>query len=254
MDRVLRWLLRLVLVGVMIFSLQSLYQTRVIDREKQIKKVHEFEENFNYDNRKTSRDNEVDIARSLLEIQGILYIPSIDVRLPIYTGTSEEAITDGIGVIEGSGRVDDIKSLNPVLTSHNGVKNSLLLTNLDKVKEGDEVYVKLKNNKINKYIIFESKVVSPVGEQKEFHIPEGKDRYLTLRTCTPTFVNSHRLLVTGKKVPFSGIIPESNISISSYEYYMGGFALLALLLFIFSFTKKKVTKKKEVKNVQENII
>lgn len=238
MDKVLRWLLRLILIGVIIFSLQSVYQMRIIDKKEQDKIINDFEEQFSYDNT-SSKDKDVNIARGLLETQGILYIPSIDVRLPVYTGTSEEAITAGIGIIDGSGRIDDVKSLNPILTSHNGMKNSVLLTNLDKMKDGDEFYIKLKTGKINKYEVFNSKVVSPVGEEKEFFIPEGEDRYLTLRTCTPTFVNSHRLLVTGKKVPFSGIIPTNEVMISSYEYYMIGFAILALILFIFSFTKKK---------------
>lgn len=233
----------LVIAGLIVMILVCsyfVYKIRVIDKGKQNEEILNFENLFDLDEKSN-------VSESLLNMEGVLYIPSIDVKLPIYTGTEEAALVNGVGIIEGSGNINSINE-NPVLTAHNGLNGSTLLMNLDKMKVGNEFYTKNKEEKIRKYKVFDIKVVEPENEFKEFLKPKNKESLITLRTCTPTFINSHRLLVTGKEVDFNdNIIPESTSVLSIYEkalIIIGVLSFIALIIVI----KKEIGGRKTYEN------
>lgn len=213
-----------------------LYTTRISARRAQESSISYFEDALNNPDVDKTNLNLID-----LKVIGVLYVPSIDVKLPVFEGTSEEAISSGCGVIPGTGDLRGAKGSDPVLTAHNGMSYSNLLMNLDKMQVGDEYYTKDDLNKIHKYVVTDIKVVEPEGEQDTFIF--DKERSLsTLRTCTPTFINSHRLHVVGEEVPYIGNIPEPTTNFTMYEIVLLVIALIAflnLLGIIFSLLVKR---------------
>lgn len=223
------WIYRLVLLGFIVACLYPVYQIQVVEKREAQQKVKAFEARL-----EAKDDGEFSIEKSLLKELGVLYVPSLDLTLPIYKGTGEVAITHGVGLIDGTGDLVG-KNMNPVLTAHNGLTNSTLFMNLDKMKKGDPFFVKTSSG-VREYKVISQEIVSPAGET--FEKPEGRN-LMTLRTCTPVFVNSHRLHVLGEEVPFNGAIGAGKLVFSLYEKILMGFSALAFLLFALSFKKKR---------------
>lgn len=133
------------------------------------------------------------IANSL----GYIEIPKIGVFYPIYHGLDDGALQKGIGHMEGTSLPVGGKSTHCVLAGHTGLPSSKLFTDLDTLNEGDSFYIHVLD-KVLKYQVDQVLTVLP-HESDAIQIVEGKD-YVTLVTCTPYGVNSHRLLVRGKRV------------------------------------------------------
>ncbi|CAM4053852.1 class C sortase [Corynebacterium frankenforstense] len=135
---------------------------------------------------------------SLDEVMGRVIIPSIQSDLPIYHGTREDTLQKGIGHLYGSSLPVGGEATHAVLTGHTGLSASTLWDNLTDVHEGDSFYLDVTGQRM-KYQIDDIRVVLP--EETESLVPEaGKDQ-VTLITCTPYGINSHRLLLTGQRVP-----------------------------------------------------
>ncbi|WP_297376468.1 class C sortase [uncultured Helcococcus sp.] len=192
------------------------------------------------------RKNTTDISELLLNMEGVLLIPSVDIKVPVFTGTSEAAISTGAGIIEGSGSLEDKENVNVIVTSHNGSNNSTLFINLDKLDNGDIFYIKTKEG-VEKYEVFDTKTVSPINELEHFIEPQKGEKYITLRTCTPVYINSHRLLVTGKQLPYdmNETIPSQKLVFSSFEYIMMAIGGVSLVTFILMVILDKKEKKSE---------
>lgn len=133
---------------------------------------------------------------------GFITIPKIDVNLPIYSGTSAEALQKGVGHVEQSSYPLGGESTHSVITGHRGLPSAVLFTDLDKIEAGDIFYLHILDE-ILAYKVDQIKVVLP-EETDDLKIVEGKD-YCTLVTCTPYAVNTHRLLVRGERTEY---IPE----------------------------------------------
>ena len=130
---------------------------------------------------------------------GQLKIPRIDVDLPIYHGTKDSVLRKAVGHLEGSAMPIGGEGTHTVLTSHTGLTEAKLFTDLTELKKGDHFYIDVLN-KVFAYEVDQILVIEP--EQTEaLKAIKGKD-YATLLTCTPYGVNSHRLLVRGKRVPY----------------------------------------------------
>ncbi|MFE1645903.1 class C sortase [Microbacterium sp. P01] len=126
-----------------------------------------------------------------------LKIPSIDVDLPIYHGTSNEVLDHGVGHLEGTAVPVGGASTHSVLTAHRGLATSELFTHLDRVRL-DDVFTVEVFGEVLAYRVIDTRVVEP--SETEALLPEtGKD-LITLVTCTPLGVNSHRILVTGERI------------------------------------------------------
>lgn len=143
---------------------------------------------------------------SLLNVDGngimaVIRIPSIDVTLPVYHGTSEGVLQVAVGHYLGSSLPIGGESTHAILTGHRGLPSARLFTDLDRLEEGDVFYIKVLGD-ILEYEIDQIQTVLPY-ELDELGITPGED-YVTLVTCTPYGVNSHRLLVRGTRVEYDG--------------------------------------------------
>ncbi|MBQ1263632.1 MAG: class C sortase [Oscillospiraceae bacterium] len=130
-------------------------------------------------------------------IMGYIEIPKISVSLVIYHSIEEDVLQDGIGHVPESHLPIGGKSTHCVLAGHTGLPSAKLLTNIDHLKIGDRFYIHTLNE-VLEYQIDDVSVVEP-DEVSRLNVVSGKD-YVTLVTCTPYGVNSHRLLVRGMRV------------------------------------------------------
>lgn len=132
-------------------------------------------------------------------VMGYIEIPKIDVSLPIMHGTSEEVLAKGVGHIEQTALPIGGEGRHSVLTGHRGLPSAELFTRLDELESGDEFYVHVLDE-VMAYRVDEVNVVKP-DELAELAAEPGRD-LVTLVTCTPYAVNTHRLLVRGVRVPY----------------------------------------------------
>lgn len=130
-------------------------------------------------------------------IMGRLRIKSIDVDLPIYHGTSDLTLTKGVGHLRGTALPVGGKSTRSVLTAHRGYPEATLFDNLDKVKVGDTFVIEVFGEVLT-YRVINTKVINP-DDTESISVVDGKD-LVSLITCTPLGINSHRILVTGERV------------------------------------------------------
>lgn len=124
-------------------------------------------------------------------------IPSIDADLPVYHGTSDDVLLKGAGHLEGSHLPVGGHDSHSVITAHRGLANATMFSNLDRVKEGDTFTIEVFGEVLT-YRVYEKKVVEP-DDTDTLRVVAGKD-LVTLVTCTPLGINSHRILVTGERI------------------------------------------------------
>lgn len=130
-------------------------------------------------------------------MMGYISIDKIKVELPIYHGTSEDVLSKAVGHIEGSSLPVGGIGTHSVLSAHRGLPSSLLFTNLDKLEIGDVFTITTLNRTLT-YQVDKILIVSP-KEITSLKIDKNND-YVTLVTCTPYGINTHRLLVRGKRI------------------------------------------------------
>lgn len=130
-------------------------------------------------------------------VMGYVSIDKIGVDLPIYHGTSNTVLNKACGHLEGTSLPVGGNSTHCVLSAHRGLPSAKLFTDLDKMQIGDEFTITTLGNVLT-YQVDQVKVVKP-SQVTDLQIEEGKD-YVTLLTCTPYGVNSHRLLVRGHRI------------------------------------------------------
>lgn len=135
---------------------------------------------------------------NLNDVMATIKIPSIDVNLPIYHGTDTATLDKGVGHLFGTALPVGGESTHTVLTGHTGLGNATMFDQLTSVKMGDYFYIETAGRHL-KYQVTDIRVVLP-HETESLNKVEGKD-LATLITCTPYGVNTHRLLVTGERVP-----------------------------------------------------
>ena len=124
-------------------------------------------------------------------------VPSIAVDLPVYHGTSDETLLRGAGHLEGSHLPVGGQGTRSVVTAHRGLANSTMFTNLNKVKSGDTFTVEVLGDVLT-YRVFDVQVIKPTETSSLRAVP-GED-LVTLITCTPLGINSHRIVVTGERI------------------------------------------------------
>ena len=129
-----------------------------------------------------------------------LVIPSIKVDLPVYHGTEDDTLQKGVGHLFGSHLPVGGEGTHSVLTAHTGLANATLFDNLKDVKEGDVFFVQVAGHKL-KYSVDQIKVILP--HEIDAISPEAGKDFITLVTCTPYGINTHRLLVRGQQVPIT---------------------------------------------------
>ncbi|GHV98339.1 class C sortase [Lactobacillus nasalidis] len=174
---------------------------------------------------------------------GYIDLPKLHQELPIYAGTSESVLQKGIGHLAGSSLPVGGKSTRAVLTGHRGLPNSRLFTDLPRLKKGDVFYVH-NLGQVLAYKVYKIEVIKPTQVDK-LKIVKGKD-LCTLMTCTPYMINTHRLLVTGYRIPYN---PKSekkaNEQSQNRLIWIAIAVLLPLLAIIIFFWHRRRRKKKQ---------
>lgn len=130
-------------------------------------------------------------------IMGYITIPKISVELPIYHGTDEGVLQVAAGHLEGSSLPVGGAGTHAVISAHRGLPSAKLFTNLDELEVGDRFTITVLN-RVPTYEVDQISIVLPT-EIDQLLPTEGMD-YVTLMTCTPYGINTHRLLVRGKRV------------------------------------------------------
>ena len=130
-------------------------------------------------------------------IMGYITIPKISVELPIYHGTDEGVLQVAAGHLEGSSLPVGGAGTHAVISAHRGLPSAKLFTNLDELEVGDRFTITMLNRVLT-YEVDQISIVLPT-EIDQLLPTEGMD-YVTLMTCTPYGINTHRLLVRGKRV------------------------------------------------------
>ncbi len=140
-------------------------------------------------------------------VMGTIRIPKISVKLPIYHGTSESALASGAGHLYGSSLPVGGKSTHAVLTGHRGLVEVAMFTRLDEMRVGDYFYIEVMGRTLG-YQVDRITVIEP-NDTSQLKIVPGEDR-VTLMTCTPYGVNTHRLLVSATRSAIPDEIPAEN--------------------------------------------
>lgn len=135
-------------------------------------------------------------------IMGYVEIPKISVNLPIYHGSDEETLERGTGHLLGSSLPVGGESTHSVITGHSGMASQKMFTDLEQLEPGDVFYLCVLDE-VLAYQVREINTVLPY-ETSLLGISPGDD-LCTLVTCTPTGVNTHRLLVTGSRIPYEAV-------------------------------------------------
>ena len=165
-------------------------------------------------------------------VMGYLTIPKINLRLAVYHGTEEQVLQTGVGHMNGTKLPIGGENNHTVLSAHRGLPSAKLFTDIDQLEPGDLFYLHI----LNEDLAYEVDRILPMVDKDDYDaleealkIEEGQDQ-VTLFTCTPYGVNSHRLLVRGHRVPYSGELDTAPTPVESMVQAIQNYYMLYLLL------------------------
>lgn len=172
------------------------------------------------------------------ETMGTIEIPSINVELPIYHGISDDVLSQGIGHMSNSSFPIGGLGSHTALTGHRGLPSSKLFRDLDKVEVNDLFYIRTLDETLA-YQVDDIQIVLP-SETNWLEMKEDKD-YVTLITCEPYMINTHRLLVRGERIPYDEPIINAAIApikkdkaqLIEYWLFIGGIVIIVMFLFMY---------------------
>ncbi|MDU1582354.1 MAG: class C sortase [Peptoniphilus harei] len=177
----------------------------------------------------------------MLEVRekiGYVDIPKINQQIPVYAGTSEDVLQHACGHLEGTSLPIGGKDTHAVITAHRGLPQVKLFRDLDKMEVGDLFFfTNVKETlayKVDQILVVEPWDFEPVL------VVEGKD-LMTLLTCTPYMINSHRLLVRGHRVPYVPEVKEE-IERAKFNYkslIVPGIVLALVMLIIYLYIRHR---------------
>lgn len=188
-------------------------------------------------------------------VMGYLSIPKINIKLAIYHGTAEDVLQTGIGHMNGTSLPIGGESTHSVLAAHRGLPAARLFTDIDQLQQGDMFYIHVLDETLAYQV---DQILDMVDKddhetlEEALQIQDGEDQ-VTLFTCTPYGVNSHRLLVRGTRVPYNGeeeveSTPVDSMLRAIQNYYMLylilGLAVTLLVILIMKFLFDRKNKKK----------
>lgn len=189
-------------------------------------------------------------------VMGYLSIPKINVKNAIYHGTGDKVLQTGIGHLNGTKLPIGGESTHSVLAAHRGLPTARLFTDVDQLRKGDMFYIHVLDEVLT-YQVDQILDMVDKGDHEALanalQIEEGKDQ-VTLFTCTPYGVNSHRLLVRGTRVPYSGeeevetSVADSMLkSVQNYYmiYLILGLSITFLIILFMRFLFKKKDRKQK---------
>lgn len=184
----------------------------------------------------------------MLEVRekiGYVDIPKIGQQIPVYAGTSEDVLQHACGHLEGTSLPIGGKDTHAVITAHRGLPQVKLFRDLDKMEVGDLFFfTNVKETlayKVDQILVVEPWDFEPVL------VVEGKD-LMTLLTCTPYMINSHRLLVRGHRIPYVPEEKEEAEDKAKFNYkdlIVPGFVILLLIIIIFIYIRRRRRRRYE---------
>lgn len=130
------------------------------------------------------------------EMLGVLWIPKVKCCLPVFRGTKEKVLEKGAGLLEGSSEISSEKNVHTVLCAHSGLPQMYAFDRIDTLEKGDYIYL-VNHQHVLVYTVTRQSTVLP----EEVHLllqPSQFANEITLLTCTPYGINTHRLLVQAK--------------------------------------------------------
>ena len=180
-------------------------------------------------------------------IMGYITIEKIGVELPIYHGTSDAVLQVAAGHLEGTSLPVGGESTHAVISAHRGLPSAKLFTNLDRLEVGDTFTITILDRVLT-YEVDNISIVLPT-ETDNLKVVDGKD-YVTLMTCTPYGINTHRLLVRGRRITTPDKLKHIRVTADAIKIepiitapIMALPLLLVLLLWLlFSNRKRKSTR------------
>ncbi len=187
-------------------------------------------------------------------IMGYITIPKINIKLSIYHGTAEDVLNTGVGHMNGTKLPIGGESSHSVLSAHRGLPSAKLFSDIDQLEKGDRFYLHI----LDEDLAYEVDQIFPMIDKDDYDaleeavkVEEGQD-YVTLFTCTPYGVNSHRLLVRGHRVPYDGELESTPVesmvqAIQNYYmlYLLFGLGLTILVILIMHRVMKRKKKRRE---------
>ena len=185
-------------------------------------------------------------------------IPKIDVTEPVYHYSTEISLGMGVGHIHGSSLPTGGKNTHSVLTGHRGLPNQKFFSDLDKLEIGDYFYIHILDKTLA-YRVFSKRVIVPT-DVSGLMIEDGQD-LMTLVTCEPYGVNTHRLLLTGMRIPFDekkyvedGFVTHEkhNIVIDPAVWVAAGFVLFIVIMVTFTIVRRVKDRKQRLKEEAEH--
>lgn len=224
--------------------------------EEQVELAHEYNEALFQISNSSVGDMSTDILsdesyNSILDITGkgiigTIEIPKIDVNLPIYHGTDDDVLSNGIGHIQTSSFPVGGINTRTVVSGHRGLPNAKLFTRLDELVKNDLFYFKVGGETLA-YKIYKIEVVKKDEAPDVIGIEEGKD-LATMITCTPYGINTQRLIITGKRVPYN---PKKKKAIKPEVMSLREIAFTALpFVIVFILLVKYVLKKRKERRLK----
>lgn len=263
---------------------ESIYDYKkelAIMQEEELKEKLKKSEEFNANNSSetsvidpssiTAKDDESSSSYNFLqlgEMIGYISIPKINIELPIYEGVTVNNLTKGVSHMENTSLPNGNINTHAVLAGHTGISQAEIFDNISELKTADEFFVTF-YNKTTKYKVVYETVVLPENTTN-LKVEQGRC-LVTLVTCTPKSVNTHRLLVTGEKVDeaeeiikdeqdnIDAIVPAEEIVVKSDLALFGEFVIrnsklfiallivliLLIILNIVTYIKNKINKHSE---------
>jgi len=167
---------------------------------------------------------------------GNLEIPKINVQLPMYHGTNDDVLSRGVGHLENSSLPTGELGTHSVFTAHRGLPSSKLFRDIDQLKVGDEFFIEVLNEKYA-YEVYEVDIVLP--HETDWLQMDDDEELVTLLTCEPYMINTHRMLVKGKRVPYSPEKTTTNLpeqrtaALGAPWYFIAASAGVIMLIVIF---------------------
>ena len=179
-------------------------------------------------------------------VLGYVEIPSIHVRLPIYHGESDDVLSKGAAHLEHTSFPIGGENTHACISAHSGYPTQKFFDDIDELENGDEIYIYVLNRTM-KYTVTDKDVVEP-DDSSKLEVVQGKD-LLTLVTCTPYGINSHRLLIHAERVPFAvathdfaatiSQLTESNYYSSQLQIVIAGFVVIAVVIVKIYYWRRK---------------
>lgn len=190
-------------------------------------------------------------------IMGKVEIPKIGITLPIYHTTEEEVLEKAAGHLEGSSLPSGGESTHAVISAHRGLPSASLFTDLDKLEEGDHFLLHILDETLA-YQVDKITIVEP-DQTEALTVEEGQD-LVTLLTCTPYGVNSHRLLVRGHRVPYEPevvaeekpLLPVGSVHTNYLMWAAVGLAVTGGFVAILYFLDRKRVNKNRKQKGEDN--